>query len=111
MKFLFKILAFIPLGIELLLMTLISDLIGAIMWISAIPSIILLALIGFSIISKQKLIQQIGIGALIILTMLLCISGYYDYFKWFSSIVGIINFIYFLIIIAVIKKINNNSIW
>lgn len=73
-----------------------------------IPIVILLAVIGSGIISKRKNIQKSGIGALIVLTILLCIMGYYDYVQWFSSIVGIIIFMYFVIIGIAMKKTKNN---
>ena len=70
---------------------------------------ILLAVIGIGIISNQKTSQQTGFGALIILTIALCIMGYYDYWKWFSSIVGVFIFIYFVILIIIKKKISNKN--
>lgn len=59
---------------------------------------------GVSIFSEKKLIQQSGIVSLVILTLLFCVMGYYDFIKWFSSIVGIVIFIYFAIIKIAIKK-------
>ncbi|MBS5305977.1 hypothetical protein [Clostridium sp.] len=105
MKSLFKILAFIPLGIELLLLLIIlPNKVGGILWTIHIPIVVLLAIVGVSIFSEKKLIQQSGIVSLVILTLLFCVMGYYDFIKWFSSIVGIVIFIYFAIIKIAIKK-------
>ncbi|MDU7363280.1 hypothetical protein [Clostridium sp.] len=105
MKSLFKILAFIPLGIELLLLLIIlPNKVGGILWTIHIPIVVLLAIVGVSIFSEKKLIQQSGIVSLVILTLLFCVMGYYDFIKWFSSIVGIVIFIYFAIIKITIKK-------
>ena len=105
MKSLLKILAFIPLGIELLLLfVMFPNKTGGVIWTIHIPIAILLAVIAIGIVSRKKIIQQSGIAALIVLTGLLCIMGYYDYVQWFSSIVGVVIFMYFVIIRTVIKK-------
>lgn len=105
MKSLFKILAFIPLGIELLLLLIIlPNKVGGIVWTIHVPIVALLAIVGVGIFSEKKLIQQSGIVSLVALTLLFCIMGYYDFVKWFSSIVGIVIFIYFTIIKIAIKK-------
>lgn len=107
MKMLLKILAFIPLITELLMLSIMFKKVGGVSWGIHIPIIILLAVVGNSIISKKKSLQRSGIGALIVLTVLLCIIGYYDYIKWFSSIVGIVIFMYFIIIRIAIRKSDN----
>lgn len=105
MKSLFKILAFIPLGIELLLLLIIlPNKVGGIVWTIHIPIVILLAIVRIGIFSEKKLIQQSGMLSLVVLTLLFCIMGYYDFIKWFSSIVGIVIFIYFTIIKIAIKR-------
>ena len=105
MKSLVKILAFIPLVIELLLLFIIfPNKVGGVVWTIHIPIVILLAVVGIGIVSKKKIIQQSGIFALVVLTVLLCIMGYYDFVQWFSSLVGVVVFIYFTIIGIVIKK-------
>lgn len=104
---LLKILAFIPLITELLMLSIMFKKVGGVSWGIHIPIIILLAVVGNSIISKKKSLQRSGIGALIVLTVLLCIIGYYDYIKWFSSIVGIVIFMYFIIIRIAIRKSDN----
>lgn len=108
MKYLLKILAFIPLTLHLLLLSLLTIFkkVTGISWIS-IPIIILLFIISYGIISNKKILRKISDIALIILTVLLCILGYYDFIQWFSSIVGIILFIYFMIIKMLIKKQRN----
>lgn len=105
MKYLLKTLAFIPLGIDLLLLfVLLPKKVSGILWTTHIPILILLVVIGIGICSKKKIIQQSGNIALVILTAMLCIIGYYDYIQWFSSIVGIIIFMYFTLIGVSIKK-------
>lgn len=104
MKVLLKILAFIPLGIELLLISIFQNKVFGAFWMIHIPFAMILTLIGISILSKKKVIQQLGDILLVVVTILLCINGYYDYFQWFSSIVGIILFIYFTFVRIAIKK-------
>lgn len=105
MKSLLKILAFIPLGIELLfLLVVFSDKVGGVIWVVHIAITMLLTFIGIGILSKKKVIQQVGGIALVALTVLLCVMGYYDYVQWFSSIVGIILFIYFTFVRIAMKK-------
>ena len=50
--------------------------------------------------------QRVGFVALIILTLLLCIVGYYDFIQWFSSIVGVVLCIYFVLLRVAVKKNN-----
>ena len=104
MKYLSKILAFIPLGIELLCIAVFQNKGFGVFWVIHIPFAMILTFIGISILSKKKVIQQLGGIVLVALTVLLCVNGYYDYFKWFSSIVGIILFIYFTFVRIAIKK-------
>lgn len=104
MKYLSKILAFIPLGIELLFIAVFQNKVFGVFWIIHIPLAMILTFIGISILSNKKIIQKLGHIILVILTIFLCINGYYDYFQWFSSIVGIILFIYFTFIRIIIKK-------
>ena len=104
-KSLLKILAFIPLGIEFLLL-IVSQVVLAI----HIPIAILLTVIGTGIISNNKILKQSGNVSLIVLITLLCIMGYYDYLQWFSAIVGVVIFIYFAIIKIATKKVKNNII-
>lgn len=109
MKGLVKVLAFLPLGIELLvLLGVVLGSIGGAIWTIHIPITILLYITGCGIISKKKLIRQIGNVALLIVTIIHGIMGYYDYIKWFSTKVGIAIFIYFIIIkiLAKILKID-----
>ncbi|WP_195266855.1 hypothetical protein [Clostridium sp. 1001275B_160808_H3] len=108
MKSLLKILAFIPLGIELLLLLVIHSKVAGMIWMIHIPITILLGIVGMGIVSKKKFIQRSGFGALIVLTVLLCIIGYYDYVKWFSSIVGMVIFMYYVIISILMKKTKNS---
>ena len=109
MKFLVKVLSFLTLGMELLV-TLVAVIggIGGAITVIYIPLVILLAITGCGIISKRKLIRQIGNVALLIVTIIHGIMGYYDYIKWFSTKVGIAIFIYFIIIniLAKILKID-----
>lgn len=105
MKSLLKILAFIPLGIELLLLLVVfTNEVGGVVLVIHIAITMLLTFIGIGILSKKKAIQQVGCIALFALIVLLCIMGYYDFVQWFSSIVGVILFIYFTFVRIAIKK-------
>ena len=104
MKYLSKILVFIPLGIELLFITIFQSKVSGFFWLIHIPLAVILAFIGIGILSKKKIVQQLGNILLVVLTVVLCINGYYDYFQWFSTIVGIILFIYFTFVSIVIKS-------
>lgn len=75
-----------------------------------IPILISLATIGFSFLSNNKIIRKVGYGLLILLTIALCITGYYDYLKWFSTIVGIVNFLYLNFILMLLEKLKNYQI-
>lgn len=105
MKYLLKILAFIPLSIELLLLLVVfTNKVDGVVWVIHIALVTLLTLIGVGILSKKKVIQQVGNITLFALTLLLCIMGYYDFIQWFTSIVGVILFIYFTFVRIAIKK-------
>lgn len=104
MKSLLKILAFIPLGIELLLLFIVFPKKVTVVWPTYIVITMLLTVIGIGIVSKKSITQRIGIIALVALTLLLCIMGYYDFVQWFSSIVGVVLFIYFTFVRIAIKK-------
>ncbi|MBS4956255.1 MAG: hypothetical protein E7E64_06780 [Clostridium celatum] len=108
MKLAVKILAFIPLGIELLLLaTLPKEGWGNL----EIPILIaiLLTIIGGCIINNNKIIQRTGVGSLAILTVLFCIVGYYDYIPGFSLGIGVVTFIYFIFIKIAYKDIVNTT--
>ena len=105
MKFLLKTLVFIPLCIELLLLLVVfQNKFAGVVWVTHISITILLTVIGIGIVSNKKILQQSGNSALIILTELLFVIGYYDYVQWFSSIIGVVIFIYFVVIKIAIKK-------
>ncbi|MGL5379222.1 hypothetical protein [Clostridium sp.] len=105
MKSLLKVLAFIPLCIELLLLLTIfpKKAMGVVGGIHIVITV-LLTVVGIGIVSRKRFIQQIGIMALVALTLLLGIMGYSDFVKWFSSIVGVAIFIYFTFLSIAIKK-------
>lgn len=94
------IFAFTPVVIHLILLLALYE---SISLITHIPVILLLIVIGISIISDKKIVQQIGSVAIVILTIVLGIIGYYDYFQWFSLIVGIMLLAYFI----ALKKLKN----
>lgn len=98
------IFAFIPLVLDLLFILLANG--NGVVWTVHIPILLLLAIIGISFISDKKLVQRLGIGALIVLTLLLSIIGYYDYLQWFSTIVGVVLLIYFVMIGMAMKKLS-----
>lgn len=102
MKLAAKILAFIPLVIELLLLIATANM-GDIVLVIHTSITILLATIAISVISNKKIIQRVGFGAVVILTALFCIMGYYDYVQGFTLSTGIILLIYFIFIRMAIR--------
>lgn len=108
MKKLLKVLAFIPLIIQLIIPIIIYNKIGGIILEVQIPMVILLLITAIGVVSNKKNVRAIGLVALIILTLFLGILGYYDFIKWFSSIVGIIILGYFLLLRKLIRKTNEN---